>query len=108
LAHFLTTRPGVDTQLVLSASMKSADLSRVVESFEIFRPNRLLFTRLDETATFGSIFNEAARTGKPLSFFSNGQRIPEDLEAATRGRLSELILTASSGRNRDAGIAKLG
>lgn len=108
LAHFLATRPRVDTQLVLSASMKSADLCRVVDSFEVFAPNRLLFTRLDETATFGSIFNEAARTNKPLSFFSNGQRIPEDLEAASRARLSELILTASSGRSRSGGLAKLG
>ncbi|HMD70424.1 MAG TPA: hypothetical protein VKF41_03735 [Bryobacteraceae bacterium] len=108
LSHFLSTRPDVDTQLVLSASMKSADLSRVVDFFEVFRPQRLLFTRLDETATFGSIFNEAARTGKPLSFFTNGQRIPEDLEAASRSRLSELILAAPSGRGRTRGAARLG
>jgi flagellar biosynthesis protein FlhF len=79
----------------------------VVDSFEVFRPQRLLFTRLDETATFGSIFNEAARTGKPLSFFTNGQRIPEDLEAASRNRLSELILAAPS-RGRTGGAARLG
>jgi flagellar biosynthesis protein FlhF len=108
LSHFLSTRPDIDTQLVLSASMKSADLSRVVDSFEVFRPQRLLFTRLDETATFGSIFNEAARTGKPLSFFTNGQRIPEDLEAASRNRLSELILAAPSGRGRTGKAARLG
>ena len=64
--------------------MKSADLSRVVDAFEIFRPQRLLFTKLDETGSFGPILNEAARTGKPLSFFTTGQRIPEDLEAASR------------------------
>ena len=108
LSRFLSTRPDIDTQLVLSASMKSADLSRVVDSFEVFRPQRLLFTRLDETATFGSIFNEAARTGKPLSFFANGQRIPEDLEAASRNRLSELILAAPSGRGRTGRAARLG
>ncbi len=66
--------------------MKSADVTRMVDAFEIFRPRRLLFTRLDETESLGPIFNEAARTGKPLSFFANGQRIPEDLEAATPGR----------------------
>jgi flagellar biosynthesis protein FlhF len=106
LSQFLATRPEVDTQLVLSASMKSADLHRMVDSFEVFRPQRLLFTRLDETATFGSIFNEAARTGKPLSFFATGQRIPEDLEEASKHRLSELILAAPSGRA--GSLAKLG
>jgi flagellar biosynthesis protein FlhF len=108
LSHFLSTRPDIDTQLVLSASMKSADLTRVVDSFEVFRPQHLLFTRLDETATFGSIFNEAARTGKPLSFFTNGQRIPEDLEAASRKRLGELILAAPSGRLRTGRAARQG
>jgi len=33
------------THLVLSAPMKSADLSRVVDRFEIFRPRKLLFAR---------------------------------------------------------------
>jgi flagellar biosynthesis protein FlhF len=80
------------THLVLSASMKSADLSRVVDRFEIFRPQRLLFTKLDETETFGPILNEAARTGKPVSFLAAGQRVPEDLEPATQERIVNLIL----------------
>ena len=102
LAHFLSNRSDVDTQLVLSSSMKSVDLTRVVDSFEIFRPQRLLFTKLDETGSFGPILNEAVRTGKPLSFFTTGQRIPEDLEAASRSRLVELILAGHCGRAQAA------
>jgi flagellar biosynthesis protein FlhF len=92
LAHFLSTRNEIDRHLVLSASMKSADLSRVIDAYEIFRPQHLLFTRLDETGSLGPIFKETARTEKPLSFFATGQRIPEDLEAATHARLVEPIL----------------
>ena len=92
LSQFLSTRTDIDTQLVLSCSTKSADLSRMVDVFEVFRPQRLLFTKLDETGSFGPILNEAARTGKALSFFANGQRIPEDLEAAGRKRVIEMIL----------------
>jgi flagellar biosynthesis protein FlhF len=102
LARFLSSRPDVDTQLVLSSSMKSADLTRVVDSFEVFRPQRLLFTKLDETGSFGPILNEAVRTAKPLSFFTTGQRIPEDLEAASRSRLVELILAGHCGRAQSA------
>jgi flagellar biosynthesis protein FlhF len=97
LAQFLSTRSDIDTQMVVSSSMKSADLSRVVDGFEVFRPQRLIFTKLDETGSFGPILNEAVRTGKPLSFFTTGQRIPEDLEAATKNRLAELILSGTSG-----------
>jgi flagellar biosynthesis protein FlhF len=102
LARFLSTRADIDTQLVVSSSMKSADLSHVIDSFDIFGPQRLLFTRLDETGSFGPIFNEAARTGKPLSFFTTGQRIPEDLQEASRNGLVEMILKGQRGQARSA------
>jgi flagellar biosynthesis protein FlhF len=93
LARFLSTRSDIDTQLVLSASMKPADLARTVDTFDAFHPSRLLFTKLDETGSYGPILSEAVRSAKPLSFFTNGQRIPEDIEAATAGRLSGLLMT---------------
>jgi flagellar biosynthesis protein FlhF len=102
LAQFFCSRSDIDTQMVLSSSMKSADLSRVVDSFEAFRPQRLIFTKLDETGSFGPIFNESVRTGKPLSFFATGQRVPEDLEAAGRSRLAELILGGQGSRAQSA------
>jgi hypothetical protein len=46
------------THLVLSASMKSADLSRVVDRVEIFRPRKLLFANSVGQAV------SPARTGK--------------------------------------------
>jgi flagellar biosynthesis protein FlhF len=109
LARFLSTRTDIDRNLVLSSSMKSADLSRVIDSYEIFRPQRLLFTRLDETASTGGVINEAARTRKPLSFLATGQRIPEDLEAATLAKLIAPILGRSFGEDSpSAGIESWG
>jgi flagellar biosynthesis protein FlhF len=102
LAQFLAARGDVDTQLVLPASMKPADLGRVVDRYDVFRPNRLLFTKLDETGSFGAIFQEASRSGKPLSFFTTGQRIPEDLETATKNRVVELILGSRRGETLSA------
>jgi flagellar biosynthesis protein FlhF len=97
LAEFLAGRPDIDVHLALTASMKSADLSRVVDRFEIFRPRKLLFTRLDETEAFGPLFNEPARTGKPLSFLTAGQRIPEDLEPASEQRVLDLVMRRQGG-----------
>ena len=67
-------------------------LARVVDRYEVFRPHRLLFTKLDETGSWGAVLQEAARSAKPLSFFATGQRIPEDLETASKSRLLEAIL----------------
>jgi flagellar biosynthesis protein FlhF len=99
LARFLAAREEVDTHLVLPASMKTADLSRAADSFAAFHPHRLLFTRMDETTSFGPVLSEAARLGRALSFFGTGQRIPEDLEPAGRARLVELILGAGGARD---------
>lgn len=105
LAAFLSGRRDIDTHLVLSASMKSADLSRVVDRFEIFRSQKLLFTKVDETEAYGPILHEAARTGKPISFLATGQRIPEDLEPAARERIVSLVLERGARRAAAAAAA---
>ncbi len=62
----------------------------------MFRPRKLVFTRLDETEQYGSILSLAVRTAKPISFLSGGQRVPEDLERASRQRLVELLVPRAS------------
>jgi flagellar biosynthesis protein FlhF len=102
LARFLATRTDISTQLTLAASVKPADLARMVDAYQIFQPQRLIFTKVDETASFGPVLNEAVRTGMPLSFFAAGQRIPEDLEEVTAARLINLILAGQAARSRSA------
>ena len=97
LIAFLSAHPQVDVHLVLTASMKSADLSQVVERFAVFRPRKLIFTRLDETGSFGPILSQAVRTGLPVSFLAHGQQIPEDLEPATQEGILDLVLGSKSG-----------
>jgi flagellar biosynthesis protein FlhF len=83
LARALDRIDGRQVHLVLPASMKRSDTSAYADQFEIFKPSCLLFTKLDETSSVGSMVSEALRLGKPLSFFSTGQGVPEDLENAS-------------------------
>jgi flagellar biosynthesis protein FlhF len=91
LAAFLSGRQDIDTHLVLTASMRQRDQRRIVDSFEVFRPSKLLFTRLDETDTYGSMFCEASRRKLPLSFVATGQLIPEDLAPASKQLITEVL-----------------
>jgi flagellar biosynthesis protein FlhF len=91
LTKYLSTYPHVDIHLVLSCGAKSSDTSRMVDRYNIFGPAKLLFTRLDETDSFGVILNEAARTGLPVSFLGTGPHVPDDLEPATVDRIAELM-----------------
>jgi len=93
LSSFLARLNHKEIHLVLPASMKRADLARSVRRFEEFKPDYLLFTKLDETESFGAITSTAIDASKPLSFFTNGQGIPEDLEGANLEALLEPLFT---------------
>ena len=80
--------------------MKSADLTHVAERFEIFRPSSLLFTRVDETACFGTAFSLSVRQAKPISFLGTGQDIPDDLAPATKERILSLLWPQAAGARR--------
>jgi flagellar biosynthesis protein FlhF len=92
LGRMFSVHPEIDVHLVLSATTKTADLFRAEERFRTFQPQKLIFTKLDETAALGGVLELAVRSGKPISFLSTGQHIPEDFELASRRPVSSLIL----------------
>jgi flagellar biosynthesis protein FlhF len=93
LARFLRRRSDIDSHLVLMSSMKSADLNRVWEAFQMFQPAKLILSRTDETDALGGMYTLAVRSRTPVSFLTTGQRIPEDLAPATPGAIVDRLLT---------------
>ena len=81
----------IDVHLVVPATMRYPDLARMVGRFEPLRPRHLVFTHLDETASYGGVLSIAIETGRPVSFLCAGQSIPEDIEPATRAGLLRLF-----------------
>ena len=87
-AQAFAAERSIDTHLVLPASMRGTDLKRAAEQYSVFKPGKLLFTRLDETEVYGAMLSLSVRMGIPFSFLSNGQRVPEDMVPAS----SDLLL----------------
>ena len=81
----------IDFHLCLSATERESQLERSIQHFSAFGLQSLAFTKLDESWSFGDIFNLSRKWGVPLSYFSIGQQIPEDIERATRERVIERI-----------------
>lgn len=77
--------------LVLSATAKDEDLRQVIQRFRPLGPESLIFTKIDETLTPGTILNPLLRFPYPLSYLGVGQRVPEDLVRATHKRISGFI-----------------
>ncbi|AHF07773.1 flagellar biosynthesis protein FlhF [Desulfitobacterium metallireducens] len=91
LKSFLDKAQPELTILVLSATMHSADQFKVFRRFEPLCTH-LLFTKLDETVNGGSILNLIEQTNLPVAYLTNGQNVPDDIEAATPERLARYIL----------------
>ncbi len=94
ILRLLADRTDIRKHLVLPAPLRGTDINRVASAYEPFDPSRLIFTRMDETTAFGPVLNQAIGSGHPLSFFTTGQRVPEDLEAAGAEALIERLLPA--------------
>ncbi len=92
LHNLLKELPEVETHLVLSATTKPRDLGEIAQRFERLGASRLIFTKLDETSTFGPLLSTLARVKRPLSYLGTGQEVPQDLELATSRRVADLIL----------------
>ena len=86
--------------LVLSANMKYKDMLDVVEHIPNIPVSHLLFTKLDETVSYGSIFNIQQVVGCPVSFLTVGQNVPKDIETATGSRIADFLMKSEDERKR--------
>jgi len=67
-------------------------MKEAAKNFSMLQPETYLFTKLDETSRPGAIIDQVAQLKMPISFMTNGQRVPEDILIATRRSILELIL----------------
>ncbi len=82
----------VDTTLVMPSHFKYEDMMATFEKFEHLGIDTLMFTKLDETKGFGTIFSLLNETEVPVSYFSIGQEVPEDLIVASSDYLVDCLL----------------
>jgi flagellar biosynthesis protein FlhF len=87
----------IDTHLVLSAATKPEDMKEAAKNFSVLKPSSYVFTKVDETGSRGGLIDQMLNLRLPVSFITNGQRVPEDIIPATRRRLLKLVLEAGAG-----------
>ncbi|MCR4955991.1 MAG: flagellar biosynthesis protein FlhF [Lachnospiraceae bacterium] len=69
-----------EVYLVLSATTKGRDLIEIANSYKEIADYKLIFTKLDETSAFGNLYNIKMHTGVAISYVTNGQNVPDDIE----------------------------
>ena len=69
----------IDKILVLPANVKQSDLLDIYTNYSRLNINHLIFTKLDETKSFGNLISFSHKTKKSITYFSIGQNVPDDL-----------------------------
>ena len=92
LNDLLDGHRATDRILCLAAGTNPRTLAEITRAFAPLKYRELVITKMDECVGHGSILNAHLRTNRPLTYFTTGQRVPEDIEPATAERLVRLIL----------------
>ena len=95
----------IDVNLVLSAGSKLEDLKEIYKNFSFLTIDTLVFTKFDETKVFGTIFSLIYDTDRPVSYFSIGQEVPDDIIPASSDFLVECILEGFEKKRGEHGNA---
>jgi flagellar biosynthesis protein FlhF len=80
--------------LVLSATAKDEDLKQTLKRFSSIKIHSLIFTKIDETLSPGTMLNQLLRFPHPLSYLGTGQCVPEDIVLANHKNLISFLFPA--------------
>ncbi len=92
LAALMDVASPDEIHLVLSVTTKMSDQINAIKRFSVVPINRIIFTKLDETNTPGTILNIVNKSKVAISYLTIGQNVPEDIKVAESQKLANLIL----------------
>ncbi len=92
LAAFLRPHPEVENNLLLPATTRERELEEIIRRFSILPISNFIFSKIDECGQLGVLLNIHYKNDTPISFLTNGQRVPEDLLMPSPAVVAELIM----------------
>lgn len=92
LKSFLDVIPDAEVYLVLSITTKYDDLLSIIEAYSKISDFKIIFTKLDETSCLGSVLNICYETGKEISYATNGQNVPDDIDIIRPEKIARDLL----------------
>jgi flagellar biosynthesis protein FlhF len=84
--------PEARVNLVIAATTRSEDVSRIMTRFQPLSPQRVIFTKMDETDSRSAVVGDLLRSEIRITFLTNGQRVPEDLLSPSASEMAKWVL----------------
>ncbi|WP_405082605.1 flagellar biosynthesis protein FlhF [Paenibacillus chitinolyticus] len=85
-----------ETILVLSLTSKYSDMKAITANFSKFKVDKVLFTKMDETYSYGAMLNLLDVFPIRLSYVTDGQNVPDDIMVADENRIVDAVLEGYS------------
>lgn len=85
----------INTYLLLGANTDPEVNISVYKKYEGLHMDSLIFTKVDEGVRFGSLYNLAVASNKPISYLTTGQNVPDDIMTPSNEDLADLIMENS-------------
>ncbi|WP_454190587.1 flagellar biosynthesis protein FlhF [Paenibacillus sp. Marseille-Q7038] len=92
LKSLLPDEPESELIVVLSLTAKTEDMLTILDHFHKYGTPKLIFTKIDETDTLGSLFNVLKKYPSKLAYITTGQNVPEDIMLPDPKKLADIIL----------------
>jgi flagellar biosynthesis protein FlhF len=105
LAELRRRIPDAGLALLIPAGLHRNEARRVLVRFQDLRPTCVGFSRIDDGERVGELVTALTSQRVPLAFFTNGHRIPHDLERASPHGLAKLLFCAASGAQTTESVA---
>lgn len=97
MVEFLQKMLPQEVHIVMSVTTSLPEMRRIFDNFGLLKPNRILFTKLDETDCYGPMISFAILAKKPMSYVTYGQNVPGDFSQADPGKFIEQNLSMKTG-----------
>ena len=97
LRVFLSEAEADEVHLVLSSVAGAKTLEQMAQRFSTVGTTALILTKLDEATGLGNVLPLVRSSRLPLSYLTNGQNVPDDIEVADARRLARLVLGVGDG-----------
>ncbi|MBI5325368.1 MAG: hypothetical protein HZB41_08890 [Ignavibacteriae bacterium] len=78
--------------LVQSVTMSGSSFLKSLSEFSNMNPDSLILTKFDEAPNIGEIIMALKENQIPVSYITTGQKIPEEIEPASRKAISRALL----------------
>jgi len=88
--------------LVLSAVTNNRTLKEISQSYNFIKNFKLVITKTDESATPAVVLNSKMMLNMPLSYVTNGQSVPDDIEVVNTDKIIKNLMgsIANDGSSR--------